>query len=85
MRKPTIVGDNSAIREAFVPGQDVWAVPMGSAEALAEAITKLADNPGLRRRLADGGYQVFQQRFTTAAIARQLAPAIEEAVCGSVS
>jgi len=85
MRKPTIVGDNAATREVFIPGQHVWAVPMGSAEALAEAIGTLADDRVLCRRLADGGYDIFQQRFTTEAIARQLAPALEETVCGSVS
>jgi glycosyltransferase involved in cell wall biosynthesis len=85
MRKPTIVGDNPATREVFVSGEHVWAVPMDNAEALAEAIDALAGDPSLRRRIAEGGYQVFRQRFTTAAIARQLAPAIEEAVCGSAS
>jgi glycosyltransferase involved in cell wall biosynthesis len=85
MRKPTIVGDNDATREAFVPGRHVWAVPMDSAEALAEAIDLLAGDPGLRRRLAQGGYQIFQERFTTQAIARQLEPAIQEAVCASAS
>ena len=85
MRKPTVVGDNAATREVFVPGQHVWAVPMDCSEALAEAIGALASDPKLRCRLADGGYDIFQQRFTTEAIARQLAPMIEETACGSVS
>lgn len=78
MKKPTIVGDNPATREVFVPGEHVWAVPMGSPGALADAIRILADDQALRRRIATAGYDVFQQRFTTRAIAEQLAPVLEE-------
>jgi len=85
MRKPTIVGDNAATREVFVPGQHVWAVPMNRPEALAEAIGSLAGDPVLRRRLADGGYDIFKQQFTTEAIARKLEPVLEETACGSAS
>jgi glycosyltransferase involved in cell wall biosynthesis len=73
MQKPTIVGDNPATRELFTPGEHVWAVPMGDPEALAEAIQTLADDIELRRRLANNGHRVFQERLTTQAIADQLA------------
>jgi glycosyltransferase involved in cell wall biosynthesis len=85
MKKPTIVGDNPATREVFVPGEHVWAVPMGSPEALAEAIRILVDDQALRQRIAAGGYDVFQQRLTTRAIAEQLAPVLEETVRASDS
>jgi glycosyltransferase involved in cell wall biosynthesis len=85
MQKPTIVGDNPATREAFVPGEQIWAVPMANADALADAIRTLADDPALRSRIAAGGHEVFQKRFTTRAIAGQLAPVLEEIACGSVS
>lgn len=83
MRKPTIVGDNPAIRELFVPGENIFAIPMGDPIALAEAIRNLADDSALRHRLASGGYEVFQQRLTTRVIADQLASAIEEVLCTS--
>jgi glycosyltransferase involved in cell wall biosynthesis len=85
MRKPTIVGDNPATREVFVPGEHVWAVPMGNPAALASAIRTLADDQALRQRIAAGGYNVFQRQFTTQAIAQQLAPVLEEAACASAS
>jgi glycosyltransferase involved in cell wall biosynthesis len=85
MRKPTIVADNPATREVFVPGSDVWGVPMGSARALADAIQTLAGDPGLRQHLANGGYETFQKCCTTRAIANQLAPILEETACASAS
>lgn len=83
MRKPTIVADNPATRELFTPGEHVYAVPMGDPAALAEAIETLADNCLLRRRIAPGGYEVFQKRLTTRAIADQLASVIQDALCES--
>jgi glycosyltransferase involved in cell wall biosynthesis len=85
MRKPTIVADNPATREVFVHGEHVYAVPMGDPVALAEAIEALADDAALRQRIASGGYELYQQRLTTHAIAEQLVPVIQEASCASVS
>jgi glycosyltransferase involved in cell wall biosynthesis len=85
MQKPTIVGDSPATRELFAHGEQVWAVSMGDPEALAEAIQTLADDSELRRRLATGGYELFQQRLTTRAIADRLEPMIREMVCTSAS
>ena len=85
MRKPTIVGDSPAMRELFVPREHVWTVKMGSHEALAEAIRTLADDDGLRQRLAAGGYEVYQQELTTAALGDRLTLVVEEALCGSAS
>ena len=78
MRKPTIVGDNPATRELFVPGEHVYAVPMGDSVALAKAIGELADDAALRNHIAAGGYALFQERLTTRAIAEQLASLVEE-------
>lgn len=85
MRKPTIVADNPATREIFVPGEHVYAVPVGDPAMLAEAIRALADDAALRHRIARGGHEVFRQRLTTRAIADQLGPIIEGALCVSAS
>ena len=75
--KPTIVGDNSATRELFKPGEHVFAVPMGDPVALAQAIKRLTDDTVLRYMIAPAGYNVFQERLTTRVIAsHQLTPAI---------
>jgi glycosyltransferase involved in cell wall biosynthesis len=76
MGKPTIVGDNAATRELFVPGEDMLAVPMGDPAALANAIQVLAEDAALRSRIATGGRTRFEARATTAIIAQQLAELI---------
>lgn len=76
MGKPTIVGDNVANREIFVPGEHVYAVPMGNPEALAEAISELANDKELREHIAANGY-ALAQKFTTHTISTQLASLIE--------
>jgi glycosyltransferase involved in cell wall biosynthesis len=83
MRKPTIVGDNPATRELFVPGEHVCAIPMGSPETLADIIYILANDEGLRRRIASAGYEVFKQRLNTSVVGDQLASVVEEALCKS--
>jgi glycosyltransferase involved in cell wall biosynthesis len=80
MQKPTIVGDNLATREVFAHGEHVYMVPMGSPAALAEVIQDLADDPALRRRLASGGHDVFQRRFSVRAIADSLMPVVESLI-----
>lgn len=85
MRKPTIVADNPATREIFVPGEHVYTVPVGDPAALAEAIRALADDAALRHRIACGGHEVFRQRLTTRAIADRLGPIIEGTLCVSAS
>lgn len=83
MQKATIVGDNAATREIFEPGKHVLATPMGNPEALADAICTLVDNPTLRRRIALGGYEIFEQRLSTQRIATQLVAIVEDISCAS--
>ena len=80
MRKATVVGDNAATRELFRPGEDVYAVPMGNPEALAEAIRALAADAELRQRVAQGGYEIFRERLSTRTIADQLASIVERSL-----
>ncbi|HXF69365.1 MAG TPA: glycosyltransferase [Thermoflexus sp.] len=84
MRKSTVVGDSRAIRELFVPGEHVYAVPMGDPAALAEAIRVLAEDTPMRNKIANGGYALFRERLTTRVIAEQLRSLIEEVRCVSV-
>lgn len=81
MRKPTIVGDSAAVREILMPGEHVYAIPIGDPTALAYAIRILAEDTHMRNRLADGGYTVFRERFATLVIAERLKGFIEEAQC----
>lgn len=84
MRKPTIVGDNEATQELFTHGKHVYAVPMGDAAALADAIRQLSIDRFLRERIAENGYILFRNRLSVDAISVQLESLIEEIICGSV-
>lgn len=85
MRKPTIVGDNEASREVFISGEHVYAVQPGNPQSLAEAICLLMDNWELQQRVADGGYNIFGQRFATSVITQKLSQIIKEIKCEYVS
>lgn len=82
MARPTIVGDNAATREAFTPGQHVQAVRMGDPEALARAIVELRDDASLRARLAEAGYALFQQRYSSVAIGQRLTRIVDGVLAG---
>jgi glycosyltransferase involved in cell wall biosynthesis len=72
MRKPTIIADNPATRELFVSGENAYMVPMGDSEALANAIKVLIEDNDINQKIADGGYQLLNQRLSTEAIADDL-------------
>jgi glycosyltransferase involved in cell wall biosynthesis len=78
MRRATIVGDNPATRELFTHGENAYAVAMGDPGALADAIRTLADRDALRDRIADGGYALYREQLSTAAIGGQLAGLIHD-------
>lgn len=63
MGKPVIIGDSPAARELFVDGDNAVLCRMGSPEALADAIAKLAADPALRERIGAGGYNLYDRRL----------------------
>lgn len=81
MRKPTIVGDSSAVRELFVPGEHVCAVPMDDPYVLANQIDSLRRDRLLQNHIAASGYKLFQQSLTARAIATQLISLVREVLC----
>lgn len=72
MRKPLITGDSPAVRELLVEGVNTLLSPMGDAEGLARRILQLRDDPALRRRIAEDGQRLFQEKCTADSIARSL-------------
>jgi len=65
MKKPVITGDSPGIREFFVHKEHLYLVPMANAQALAEGILSLKNDKDLRRGLAENGYKIFQEKFTS--------------------
>lgn len=72
MRKPTIIADNPATRELFTSGEHAYSVPMGDPDALANAIQVLAKDRNLCQHIADGGYNLLQQKLSAEIMAREL-------------
>lgn len=64
MRRPVLTGDSPAVRAALTDRHQVYLVPRGQPEALAQAILDLKADAALRQHLADEGYRVFQSCFT---------------------
>ena len=57
---PLITADTRAARELLVDGQSALLVPPGDAEALAEAVRRVAGDADLARRLSDGGLAAYR-------------------------
>jgi glycosyltransferase involved in cell wall biosynthesis len=57
---PVITADTPAARELLVDGESALLVPPGDARALADAIRRLAHDPVLAQRLADGGREAYR-------------------------
>jgi glycosyltransferase involved in cell wall biosynthesis len=78
MKKPLITGDAPAIREiGIVDRRHALLVELGNPRALADAILELKDDGRLRRRIAEGGYALFKEKFNPKAIGERLKEVIE--------
>lgn len=63
MKRPVITGNSPTIRSFFRHGEHLHICERNS-EALASAITCLAENPVYRTHLAEQGYFFYTERFT---------------------
>jgi glycosyltransferase involved in cell wall biosynthesis len=79
MKKPLITGDTPAIREVGIADRrHALLVELGNPRALADAILELKEDERLKRRIAEGGYALFKEKFTPKAIGERLKNIIEE-------
>lgn len=72
MRRAVLTGDTPAVRTALAPGICVWVCRPADPTDLADQLRYLLEHPHVRERVAECGYEVFQQRYTTQAIGEQL-------------
>lgn len=70
--RPVVTAASTAIDEHFTPGQHLLTIPPGSASALAEALCRLADDPGERTRLGAAAAARIQAAYTPGAVVRPL-------------
>ncbi len=66
-RRPLVAAAASGPAELVKPEEDALLVPIDDATALAQAITRVIDEPGLGDRLVAAGSRRYEQDFTEAA------------------
>ncbi|MCK4802382.1 glycosyltransferase [bacterium] len=71
-KKPVITGRTPAILEYFVDRENIFLCEGADADSLANAIMLLKDNEELRRRIAENGYKLIQENFTSELIGKQV-------------
>jgi glycosyltransferase involved in cell wall biosynthesis len=77
---PLVTGDTPAARELLVDGESAVLVAPGNAEALADAVRRLAENRDLGRLIGAGGRAVYEVRASEAVLGPRWRGVIERAV-----
>ncbi|MEZ5076264.1 MAG: glycosyltransferase family 4 protein [Solirubrobacterales bacterium] len=70
--RPIITADSPGAREALVDGQSALLVPPGDPDALAAAMTRLAEDAELRTRLGESARRRFLEIGTPESVAEKL-------------
>jgi glycosyltransferase involved in cell wall biosynthesis len=65
---PLITADTPAARELLADGESAILIPPGDAAALADAVRRLASDPGLAERLAAGGRSAYERAASEAVL-----------------
>jgi glycosyltransferase involved in cell wall biosynthesis len=82
---PVILASAGAHPELIVDGESGILVPVGSAEGLADALTRLAQDPPLQHRLAQGGKMRAEEKFTISRFVRDFENLYESCVQETLS
>lgn len=81
--RPGIGADIGGIPEVITHGQSGLLVPPENPAALADAITRLASDPGLRQRMGQAARAVFEARFTRSAMVRGTEACYDRAIAAA--
>lgn len=76
MQKAVITGRSPAAQEVFTHGVDSMLCEMANPEALAESILKLKQDRKLRERIAEEGFKLYQNLFSSSRIAEEFEKAL---------
>jgi glycosyltransferase involved in cell wall biosynthesis len=85
--RPVVTADTPAVREEILAHAPSDAPPVlvcrpGDGDALASALLRLRDDPGLRSALARQGRRIYEERFTPREIVANLSHVIEHIAQG---
>lgn len=69
---PVVATDGGGVKETVVHGETGLLVPMGNAQALADALIMLIDRPELRAKFSSKGRQRVLRHFTATITARKV-------------
>ena len=72
-RKPIITGDSLAIRESFVNKKNILLCKNRNSESLSNAILEIKNDNKLRDKIAENGYTLFKNNFSSEKIGEKLA------------
>jgi starch synthase (maltosyl-transferring) len=73
-----VATDVGGTRELIVPGETGAIVPVGRADAIADAVLELLDDPGRARKAAVAARRRIEDRFTIEAMVRRTEAAYDE-------
>ncbi len=71
-RRALVASNLPSIAEVVADGDSALLTPPSDADALADAIRRLRDDPALRQRLADRAYQLVMESYTWEARAKAI-------------
>lgn len=78
MEKPVITRDSPALREILTPGENCLSCPPGDPESLSGAILMLKEDKKLRNKIAQRGYKLFKEKYSTKVVGESLKKILEE-------
>jgi glycosyltransferase involved in cell wall biosynthesis len=77
---PAVTADTSAARELLADRASALLIPPGDAAALVAAVRRLAEDPSLARRVADGGLAAYRSRASERVLGERWRSLIESLV-----
>jgi glycosyltransferase involved in cell wall biosynthesis len=77
---PLITADTPAARELLADGESALLIPAGHAEALADAVRRLAADPVLARTIGAGGRAAYDERASEAVLGPRWRGVIQRAL-----
>jgi len=80
MKKPVITGASPAAKEVFKHNVNCILCEMGNPEALADSILLLKENKDLREEIAEAGFNLYQDLFSSERIATEFEAALNKCV-----